>query len=269
MRKTSVLAVPLRHLNTSIFRATTVLALLAGGAHAQEAFNLETMIEAAKKEPPITVYAVTGKIVDTAQSFTKKFGVQATGKKVNEATQIELMIREHQAGKVVGDVSVATDVASAVGQLLPEGIATSWTPPDLQADIPEKSRNPLVVVSDPHVWTYNNRKIQQVPCLQYLATDTAGMEGQTSHARPVRQAALRGLVQPDGAEPRCRDCASLRAQFGKKTGYQQGKRNKGLGQGFRPERAASLRQHNGGQFGGRTGSGCSLLRHHVNCEISR
>ncbi|CDN58173.1 ABC transporter periplasmic solute-binding protein (plasmid) [Neorhizobium galegae bv. officinalis bv. officinalis str. HAMBI 1141] len=138
--------------------------LPAGIAAAQDdRFNLDTLIEAARKEQPITVYAVTGKIVETAKAFSEKYGVKATGKKVNEATQIELMIREHQAGNVVGDISVATDVASAMGQLLPEGIATSWTPPDIAADIPEKYRNPLVVVSDPHVWTYNTQRYAKCP----------------------------------------------------------------------------------------------------------
>lgn len=140
-----------------------ILTLTCGAAKAQEAFNLDALIEAAKKEPPITVYAVTGKIVDTAKDFSEKYGVQATGKKVNEATQVELMIREHQAGNILGDVSVGTDVASAIGQLLPEGIATSWTPPDLAKDIPEALRNPLVVVSDPHVWTYNTEKYDKCP----------------------------------------------------------------------------------------------------------
>ncbi len=139
------------------------MTLTCGPAKAEEAFNLDALIEAAKKEPPITVYAVTGKIVDTAKEFSEKYGVQATGKKVNEATQVELMIREHQAGNILGDVSVATDVASAIGQLLPEGIATSWTPPDIAKDIPEAQRNPLVVVSDPHVFTYNTEKYDKCP----------------------------------------------------------------------------------------------------------
>ncbi|KQY14003.1 ABC transporter substrate-binding protein [Rhizobium sp. Root482] len=136
---------------------------LGGTARAEDVFNLDALIEAAKKEPPITVYAVTGKIVDTAEAFTAKYGVQASGKKVNEATQVELMIREHQAGNIVGDVSLATDVASAMGQLLPESIVTSWTPPDIENDISEKLRNPLVVVSDPHVWTYNTEKYDKCP----------------------------------------------------------------------------------------------------------
>jgi len=151
-----------RHATASAL-ALVFATAIGGAVHAEEAFNLDALIEAAKKEPPITVYAVTGKIVDTAEAFTAKYGVQASGKKVNEATQVELMIREHQAGNIVGDVSVATDVASAVGELLPEGIATSWTPPDLASDIPEKLRNPLVVVSDPHVWTYNTEKYDKCP----------------------------------------------------------------------------------------------------------
>ena len=151
-----------RHATASAL-ALVFATAIGGAVHAEEAFNLDALIEAAKKEPPITVYAVTGKIVDTAEAFAAKYGVQASGKKVNEATQVELMIREHQAGNIVGDVSVATDVASAVGELLPEGIATSWTPPDLASDIPEKLRNPLVVVSDPHVWTYNTEKYDKCP----------------------------------------------------------------------------------------------------------
>lgn len=148
--------------------AVSALGLIAsvavgGAALAADDFNLDALVEAAKKEPPITVYAVTGKIVDTAQAFTAKYGVKANGKKVNEATQVELMIREHQAGNVVGDVSVATDVASAMGELLPQGIVTNWSPPDLATSIPEKLRDPLVVVSDPHVWTYNTEKYDKCP----------------------------------------------------------------------------------------------------------
>lgn len=148
---------------TAAYGLAAVLLIAAGQANADDAFDLNALIEAAKKEKPITVYAVTGKIVETAKAFTEKYGVRAEGKKVNEATQVELLLREHQAGNVVGDVSVAIDVASAVGQLLPEGIVSSWTPPDLASDIPENLRNPLVVASDAHVWTYNTEKYEKCP----------------------------------------------------------------------------------------------------------
>ena len=152
-----------RHATAACAFALTLSAAFGSSGHAEDVFNLEALIEAAKKEPPITVYAVTGKIVDTAQAFTAKYGVQASGKKVNQATQVELMTREFQADNVVGDVSVATDVASAMGELLPQGIVTSWTPPDLVGDIDEKLRDPLVVVSDPHVFTYNTEKYEKCP----------------------------------------------------------------------------------------------------------
>lgn len=142
---------------------TTFSSVVGASAEDAKPFDIEALIAEAKKEKPITVYAVTGKIVETAKAFTEKYGVQASGKKVNEATQIELLIRENQAGNVVGDISVATDVASAMGQLLPEGIVESWTPPDLANDIPASLQNPLVVVSDPHVWTYNTEKYDKCP----------------------------------------------------------------------------------------------------------
>ena len=63
----------------------------------------------------------TGKIVEQAEAFTKNYGVQATGTKANAAAQLEMVIREAQAGNVQGDVMQISDVAAGVAQLLPEG----------------------------------------------------------------------------------------------------------------------------------------------------
>ena len=80
---------------STIYRWLLGAALLAGSAMPALAddFSLDALIAAAKQEGPITVYATTGKIVETAQNFTKKYGIEATGKKVNEPTQVELFIR--------------------------------------------------------------------------------------------------------------------------------------------------------------------------------
>ncbi len=139
------------------------LALAAGGAFAQEAFDLDALIEAARAEPPLTVYAVTGKIVETAKAFSELYDIEAAGQKVNEADQIELMIREHQSGNIVGDLAVAGDVAAILGQLIPQGIATSWVPPDMTGDIAPGQQDPLVVVSDPHVWSYSTDAYDSCP----------------------------------------------------------------------------------------------------------
>jgi len=148
---------------SSLMGAVALAALAVAPVSAQEAFDLDALIAAAKAEAPITVYAVTGKIVETADAFTAKYGVTATGKKVNESEQVELLIRESQAGNILGDVSVAADTAAIAGQLIPAGMVENWVPPDIEAGIAEGARNPLVLVTDPHVWTYNTEVYDTCP----------------------------------------------------------------------------------------------------------
>ena len=150
---------------TAMRLATLSLGLALGGAaQAQDAdFDIDALIDAARAEPPITVYAVTGKIVRTAEAFSELYGVEAEGKKVNEADQIDLMIREFQAGNIVGDLGVAADVGSIMAQLIPEGIAASWVPADLAPGIAEGQQDPLIVVSDPHVWAYSTEVYDTCP----------------------------------------------------------------------------------------------------------
>ena len=101
---------------------------LAGVARAED-FDIEALIAAAKTEPPITVFDSTGKIVDMAEAFTAKYGVQATGTKTKATAQLETIIREVQSGNVQTDVSFISDVPAAIGQLVPAGMAESWLPP--------------------------------------------------------------------------------------------------------------------------------------------
>jgi iron(III) transport system substrate-binding protein len=134
--------------------------LMATSAQAQTEADL---LKAAKAEPPMTAYAVTGKIVDTAEAFSAKYGLKVTGKKVNEAGQIELLIREAQANNVVGGVSLAADPSTVTAQLIPEGIVESWLPPEVADQLPASARDPLVVVSDPIVWAYNAEAYDACP----------------------------------------------------------------------------------------------------------
>ena len=138
------------------------LAMTGTAAHGQSG-ELDALIEGARSEPPTTVYAVTGKIVDTAEAFSAKYGLSVTGKKVNEAGQIDLLIREHQAGNVAGSVSLAADASVIIADLLGKGVVESWAPEDIVNELPESARNPLVVVTDPHVWAYNAQAYETCP----------------------------------------------------------------------------------------------------------
>lgn len=145
--------------------SASLLTLSICAAHAdngQEA-AISALLEAAKSEPAMTVYAVTGKIVDTAEAFSKKYGLNVAGKKVNEAGQVELLIREHQAGGILGSVSLGADVATIAAELAPRNIVETYLPDGLAEHLPEAAKNPLAFVNDAHVWTYNSEAYQTCP----------------------------------------------------------------------------------------------------------
>jgi iron(III) transport system substrate-binding protein len=126
-------------------------------------FDLNALIEAAKGEKPITVYASTGKIKKSAAAFTEKYGIEAIGSKVKGGAQIEKMVRESQSGNIIGDVLISSDAAATLAQLIPGGMVGSWLPPDLASGIPEDSRDPIVVWRDPAIWSYNSDKYDTCP----------------------------------------------------------------------------------------------------------
>src|SRR3954464_1138013 len=81
--------------------ATSLVAIAPSWA--ADALDLDVLIAAARKEQPINVLDSTGKITDMAKAFSAKYGVKAVGQKAKVTAQIEMMIREAQAGNVQGD----------------------------------------------------------------------------------------------------------------------------------------------------------------------
>ena len=94
--------------------ATVVAGLSAMSATAEETFDLDAILAAAKQEKPINIYDSTGKIVEMADKFSAKYGLKATGVKVAANSQLEMIIRESQSGNVQGDVVLITDAPSAL-----------------------------------------------------------------------------------------------------------------------------------------------------------
>jgi iron(III) transport system substrate-binding protein len=198
------------------FLATAAAFVLTAGTACAEDFNLDALIAAAKAEPPLTVYAVTGKIVETAEAFSALYGIPAEGKKVNEAGQIDLMIREHEAGNIVGDLAIAGDVASIVAQLIPEGIAESWVPPDLAAGIPEGQRDPLVVVSDPHVWAYSTEVYDTCPVKNVWELTEPQWQGKVAMLDPLVKPLYADWFNQLEMHHDAEMAAAYEAHFGKK-----------------------------------------------------
>ena len=118
-------------------------------------YSLDKLIEAAKKEDPITVVDATGKIKVMAQKFTEKYGVKATGEKMSASNQEEILVREAQARNVRHDVFNMSNLPDVTAQFLPQGIAVSWMPPDLKEETPAEYQHPAITSLNAWVWVYN------------------------------------------------------------------------------------------------------------------
>lgn len=148
----------------AVTSASFVVLLTAslGMAQAQE-FNLEALIEAARAEPQLTVFDSTGKIVEMAEAFAAKYGVDAVGTKMKAPAQIEMFDREAKASNVQADVAIISDASAVISQLIPTGAVTSWVPPELADKIDPDYQNPLVVVASANLWTYNTEIYESCP----------------------------------------------------------------------------------------------------------
>jgi iron(III) transport system substrate-binding protein len=135
----------------------------AGAGAADADYDLDALIEAAGQEGPITVYDGTSKIESMAEAFTEKYGIEATGVKLDAAEAIEKVTREAQAGNIVGDVIAISDLPALKNQLLPNELVYSWVPDDLAADIDPTMLDPLVVITDPSFWTFNTETYDTCP----------------------------------------------------------------------------------------------------------
>lgn len=191
------------------------LAMAASAAGAEE-FNLDKLIEAAKAEPPLNVYDSTGKIVEMAEAFNKAYGLNAVGTKLRAAEQLEMVIREVQAGNVQSGVVLIADVPAAVGQLLPEGFAESYLPPDLAEDIEPVARDPLLVVSSPYVFAYNTALHDKCPIQNIWQMTDPEWKGKVVLEDPLRLPTFTDWYSQMEAHADDQVAAAYEAHYGKK-----------------------------------------------------
>ena len=131
-------------------------------AEKAEGFNLDALIEAARKEPPITIYSQTGKVVGEAERFSAKYGIQATGVKV-ELGAVEKVAREAEAGNVIGDVLVNEDLSGMVLELMATGKLVNWVPGDMAGTIKPEFQYPLQLHFGHFGWVYNTEVYDKCP----------------------------------------------------------------------------------------------------------
>lgn len=149
-----------------------------------EGFDLDALIAAAKQEDPITIYDQSGKVVKIAENFSAKYGVQATGVKV-ELGAIEKVVREHESGNVIADVVVNEDLSTYAIELLDQGVLTNWVPGDMRDTIEDNARYPLLVHQGTFGWVYNNDVYDSCPVTNIWQLTEPDYNGRVAMADPL------------------------------------------------------------------------------------
>lgn len=124
-------------------------------AASTEKFDLEALIAAAKKEPPLVTLNNSGVVTDIVANFIAKYGIKAFGTKTDSAAQVEQVVREVRSGNVKLGVLSIEDGALVQGRLIPQRVVDNWVPPDMVNSIPKEWQNPLVQIWDAKVVAYN------------------------------------------------------------------------------------------------------------------
>ncbi|WP_333834597.1 ABC transporter substrate-binding protein [Rubrimonas sp.] len=198
--------------------AAAALALPAAASD----FDLDALIEAAKAEPPITVYDSTSKIKGMAEAFTAKYGVQATGQKVSADDQVELVLREAQAGAVRGDVVILGDAPAGVLELIPQGAMESWLPPDLADRIPAQFQNPLVPNNSPVVWAFNTGAAETCPFGNVWELTEPEFRGRVALQDPLKRGELVDFFNQMETHGDATMAAAFQARYGEAFDASQG-----------------------------------------------
>lgn len=147
---------------TVIAGALPLLGLLRPGWGAPS-FDVGTVVEQARREPPLVILSNSGLIVDIAKAFERKYGVGAVGIKADSLAQAQRVIRERSAGRVTVGVLNIEDGAMLEEMLLRQGYVENWVPPQFAGDIPRQWQEPLVAVWSAKVLAYNSSVYRACP----------------------------------------------------------------------------------------------------------
>lgn len=195
--------------------ALAATAFFAPPALAQD-FNLDALIEAARKEPPLTVYDSTGKIVDMVEAFNAKYSLKAEGSKSKATAQLETIIRESQSGNTQTDVSFISDPSAVIGQLMPAGFTENWVPPDLAKDIDAEAQNPLLIVSSPNILAYNTKLYDKCPITNIWQLTEPEWRGKVSMQDPLGKPSYTDWFNQMKSHIDDKIAAAYEKQYGKK-----------------------------------------------------
>ncbi len=123
----------------------------------------DEMVEAAKKEGKVVVYATSSRIAKAASAFTELYGIEVESANLKDFELIEKITKEGEAGVVGADFVLAQDSGRLVGELMAPGYLYNYVPPTIKDVIPADAQNPLQVFAINKVFIYNDENVTESP----------------------------------------------------------------------------------------------------------
>jgi iron(III) transport system substrate-binding protein len=179
-------------------------------------FNLDALVEAAKKEGTVTVLSTSGDILKVAEGFTKKYGIKVNASKSNDNASIEKVTREASASNYTIDLALFEDGPSVGALLLPEKIAYSWLPKDVMGDLDPADQNPVNFIIKQQLFAYNPRLFPNgCPISNLWDLTTPEWKGKFTTQDPLVKPSLIWWFNDLAADGADALAAAYKAKFGK------------------------------------------------------
>ena len=128
-----------------------------------DASDWDAVMEAAKKEGKVTVYAVTSRIQAAVQKFTEETGIQVEATRLSEVELIERVYQEGRTGVNNVDLVLIEDYPSMKELLIDTGYLVNFVPPEAIAHIPAQYHDPMVFAYVNRIIGYNTEKHSSDP----------------------------------------------------------------------------------------------------------
>ena len=151
----------------------------------QEAFDVEALVAAAKKDGSLVALNSSGIVEDEGAAFEKKYDIKVEGIKMDEAEQAERITRETDAGNVTVSFMAMSDGGILAGKLRPDGYVENWVPPDLASTIPDEWEDPLTQLWKAQLFFYNTEANASCPIKNIWQLTDADWRGKFAMQDPL------------------------------------------------------------------------------------
>ena len=147
----------------------------------------DQLVEAAKAEGKVVVYACTSRISKAAEAFEAKYGIKVEATNLKDFELVEKISKEGATGAISADFVLAQDGGRVFGELLKMGYLENYVPPTMKDIIPVEYQEPLVFSFINKVFIYNNETTQTSPITNIWALADPEWSGRFQFKDPFQE----------------------------------------------------------------------------------